>query len=323
MFLGEPIQKGSIFLRRVAKNGWQNLMRNKLLSVATILIIALMFFVFNVVLALSFATESVMSEVGQKLDISVEMAPTAENYTIQTFVENLKGRPEIKEVVFIGKDEALKKFGAKYPHVISFLDTHRLQNPLPNIVRIVSQNVEDNETIIKYLEQPQFASVVNQDKLKTNLEQKSRNEKILDISRFIKKIGFWLNGIFAIVVILIILNSINMNIHSHEQEINVMKLVGARHNFIRGGFLFEGILYALIALILSFGLSRFVLGYLVKKLLTVISNESLLAGLNSILLHFEDRFFLTLLAETGAALLVGLISSYLAIEMYLRKKHSF
>ncbi len=323
MFLGEPIQKGSIFLQRVALNGWQNLMRNKLLSIATILIIALMFFVFNVVLALSFATESVMSEVGQKLDISVEMAPMAENYTIQAFADNLKNLPEIKEVVFISKEEALQKFGAKYPHVISFLNTHRLVNPLPNMVRIVSRNVEDNESIIKYLEQPQFASVVNQEKLKTNLEQKSRNEKILDISRFIKKIGFWLNGIFAIVVILIILNSINMNIHSHEQEINIMKLVGARHNFIRGGFLFQGILYALIALLLSFGLSQLVLGYLVKKLLTVISNESLLAGLNSILLHFEDQFFLTLFAETGVALLVGLISSYLAIEMYLRKKHSF
>ncbi|MBN1258356.1 FtsX-like permease family protein [Candidatus Peregrinibacteria bacterium] len=323
MALAEHFKKKSIWLRRVTKNGWQDLMRNKLLSAATILIIALMLFVFNIVLALSYATESVMGEVGQKLDISVEMAETAENYSIQAFVENLQKRPEVKEVIFISREEALKKFGFKYPHVISFLDTHRLENPLPNVVRIVSQRVEDNGAILKYLEQPQWNSVVDQEKLKANLEQKTRNEKILDISRFIRKTGFWLNAIFAVVVILIILNSINMNIHSHEQEINVMKLVGAKANFIRGGFLFEGVLYALVALFFSFAFSSLALKYLVTKLLAVISNESLMAGLNAILVHFEDGFAVTLLWQTGTALLVGLISSYLAIELYLRKKHSF
>ena len=43
-------EKRLIWLERIFKNGWHNLMRNKLLTIATTLIIALMFFVFNLMI---------------------------------------------------------------------------------------------------------------------------------------------------------------------------------------------------------------------------------------------------------------------------------
>jgi cell division transport system permease protein len=312
-----------VWLSRALTNAWHSLMRNKILTIATILIIALMFFVFNLILALSFATESVITNVGQKLDISVEINSGVENYTIQTFVETLKANPDIKEVVYISKDDALKKFGSKYPNVISFLDSHKLNNPLPDIVRIVSAKVENNNIVISYLEQPQFSQIVNQQKLMQDVEQKSRNEKIIDITRFIKRGGIWLNVIFALVAVLIIFNSINMNIHTHRNEINVMKLVGAKYSFIRAGFIFEGIILGVVALILSVFFSRFILDHLARNLVAIITNENLLAGLNAILLHFEDRFWITLSWQILAAMGAGIVSSYAAIELYLRKKYIF
>jgi len=323
MQLVDGFKSRFIWLKRVLTNAWHNLMRNKILSIATIFIIALMIFVFNLILALSFATESVIGSVGQKLDISIEINPDIENYTIQTFTEKLRERPEIKEVVYVSKEDALSRFGAKYPNIISFLDHHNLDNPLPDTVRIISRDVKDNNAIITYLEEAQFSYIVNQQKLKENLEQKSRNEKILDITRFIQKTGFWLNLIFALVAIMIIFNSININIHTHEKEINIMKLVGARYSFIRAGFIFEGIILAVFAILISIGFSRLILGYLAKNLVGIITNENMLAGLNSILLHFEDRFWATLSWQLLAAIVAGIISSYAAIELYLRKKHAF
>ena len=284
------INRKIIWLRRVLRNGWINLMRNKLISLGTMLIISLIFFVFNLILALSFATDSVIDKVGEKIDISVEIQDGVEDYSIQTFAETLRDRPEINEVIYISKKDALKRFGSKYPNVITFLDRNNLSNPLPDVIRIVSRDLADNNNIINFLEQPQFLRIINQEKLNANREQKSRNEKILDITRFIKRIGIWLNIIFALVAILIIFNSININIHTHRHEIRIMRLVGAKNNFIRGGFLFEGIIYAVSSLLLSLIFSKLVLSYLTKNLLTVISNESLLVGLNAILFHFEDNF---------------------------------
>lgn len=318
-----PLKLQFTWLKRASKNAWHSILRNKFLSVATILIISLMLFVFNLVLAMSFASDSVIANVGEKLDISVEIQNGVENYSIQAFTKTLSEHPNIKDVVYISKTDALAKFGSKYPNVISFLEHHSLENPLPDTVRIVSTDVADNNLVIEFLENPRFATIVNQEKLMKNVEQKDRNAKILSITLSIKRLSLWLIIIFALVGLMIVFNSININIHNHEKEINVMKLVGAKYNFIRGGFLFEGVCFAVIALIISLIFSRLILAYLARNLVAVISNETLMAGLNSILLHFEDNFWLTFGWQLLATVIAGLLSSYLAIELYLRKHHSF
>lgn len=322
-FIKSKFEKQIIWLERVIKNGWLNLMRNKILTIATTLIIALMFFVFNLILAMSFASDSVILSIGKKVDIRVEILSDVETYTIQNIANQIKSMPDVSDVKFISKEDALKSFGSKYPNVITFLDNNSLKNPLPNVLRIVSKDISVNNKIIKFLEDKKFSRIVNQKKLKNDLEQKSRNEKILNITQFIKGAGLWLNIIFIIVAILIIFNSININIHTHRHEINIMRLVGANKNFVRGGHLFEGVVYAVAALILSIVLSRLTLLYLSKNLISIISNESLLVGLNAILLHFEDHFFITFVWQFFGAIFAGLFSSFLAIELYLRKKFSF
>lgn len=312
-----------VWLKRAFKNAWQSVLRNKILSLATILIIALMLFVFNLILALSFASDSVIANVGEKLDISLELQSGLDNYAIQTFADTLRRNPDIKEVVVVTKADALAKFGSKYPNVISFLDHYQLANPLPDTVRIVTNDIADNNKVIDFLSGPQFSTIVNQEKLMKNEEQKDRNEKILGITRSIQNVSFWLILIFSLVGLTIIFNSININIHSHEKEINIMKLVGAKYNFIRSGFIFEGIGYAVSALIISMVLSRLILATLARNLAGVISNETLMAGLNSILLQFEDRFWFTFSWQFLVIALAGFASSYLAIELYLRKTHTF
>lgn len=316
-------EKSVILIERVIKNGWQNLMRNKILTIATTLIIALMFFVFNIILAMSFASDSVILSVGKKVDIRAEILPNVEDYTIKNLVNQLKQMPDVSEAKFIDKNEALKSFGSKYPNVISFLDNNNLKNPLPNVIRVVGADVSSNNKIITFLENKQFSGIINQTKLKSDAEQKGRNEKILNITQFIKGVGLWLNIVFIAVTVLIIFNSININIHTHRHEINIMRLVGANKNFIRGGYLFEGVMYALMALILSVILSRLTLLYLSKNLIGIITNDSLLIALNAVLLHFGDNFFITLIWQFFGALVTGLVSSFLAIELYLRRNFSF
>jgi cell division protein FtsX len=102
-----------------------------------------------------------------------------------------------------------------------------------------------------------------------------------------------------------------------------MKLVGAKYHFIRGGFVLEGIGFAVTALFISLLFSRLILAYLASNLVVVISNETLMAGLNTVLLHFEDNFWVTFGWQLLAVIVAGLLSSYLAIELYLRKQHAF
>lgn len=315
-------QEQKNFLKRSITNGWQSVLRNKFLSLATILIIGLILFVFNLVLALGFASDSVITNVGKKLDIRVEMKEV-ENYTIQTFIQTLKKHPQVKEVVLFTKEEALKQFQREHAEIVSFIIHYQLENPLPNFVRIVPDRLESNEDLIAFLKSPQFSTIIEQDELINDPEQEKRNEKILNISKAINRLSLWLVAIFALVGVLIIFNTINLNIHNHEKEIQIMKLVGAKYSFIRGGFILEGIAFAITGLLISVVFSRLILAYLTKNLAVIVSNDTLLYGLNAILLHFEDNFWITLSWQILMVGLAGLLSSYIAIELYLRKENAF
>lgn len=319
----KALGKNRLWAERVARNGWQNLLRNKALSIATILIMTLMFFVFNIILALSYASDSVIYSIGRKVDIRAEINPKVEQYTILSLVNELKQLTDVIEVLYVSKDEALKNFGKKYPNIISFLGRNQLQNPLPDVIRITGKDISANSRILAYLERSQLKKIINQDKLRDDAEQKNRNDKILNITQFIKSIGFWLNIVFAIVAALIIFNSISINIHSHRHEINIMRLVGAKKSFIQGGFIFQGIAYAVTALVFSTIFSQIVLLYLSKTLIGIITNESLLVGIDAILLHFDDQFLSTFGWQFLGVVFVGFISSYMAIEHYLRRRFSF
>ncbi|MBI5411610.1 hypothetical protein HZA43_00350 [Candidatus Peregrinibacteria bacterium] len=308
-----------VFLWRVIKSGAINWWRNKPLAIATTLIIALIFFVFNLMLALNLAADSVLLSVGKKIDIRVEIQKEVEDYTKQNLVRELKTLPGAADVIFVSKEDALQRMGSKYPNILTFLDRNKLQNPLPDVIRIVARRIEDNAAIIAFLEKPEYAKIIAQEKLKSDPEEQNRQEKILNVTHFLKRMGGALNITFALVVILIIFNSINLNVHAHRKEIMIMQLVGARLRFIRGGALFEGVLYAVSGLFISLLLSRLTVMYLTRNLLGLITNENLLMGLNAILIHFGDYFWLTLLWQGVAAIAVGLLSSFLAIEIYLKK----
>lgn len=309
-----------LFLWRATTSGIQNVFRNKLLSTATTLIIALMFFVFNIFLALNLATDSVLTSLGKKIDIRVEFQNNLEDYSKRSFIQEMKGLPEVEDVIFVPREEALQRLGSKYPNIVLFLDQNKLPNPLPDVMRVVSKRLESNPKILAFLQQPQYSTILAQSKLKNDVEQNDRQEKIVAITHFLKRIGIWLDLTFAVVVTLIIFNSITLTIYAHRQEIRVMQLVGAKLGFIRGGYLFEGAFYAGIALIISFILARLTVIYMTRHLLSLISDESLLMGLNAILLHFGDLFWLTFFWQFLAATLTGLLSSFLAIEAYLRRE---
>lgn len=293
------------------------------MTVGTIFLIALIFFVFNLVLALSFASQSVITKVGEKIDISAELLPGVEDYVIQELLSALRRKPEVKEVVYVGSEEALRRLGGKYPQVIAFLEQNNLKNPLPASVRLVSFNVADNGKIMAALADSEYARVIDQEKLFKNQEQKLRHERTLEVTRFLKRTGLLLNTVLALTSMLILFNSLSLLIHAHRKEIAVMKLVGARSGFIWTGFLAEGVLLALASLFLSFLLAEGVLKSFSRNLIGVIQNESLLVGLNAILVHFEDRWLFTLGWQTLGAVLLGLAASALALRLTLKKTLSF
>ena len=57
--------------------------------------------------------------------------------------------------------------------------------------------------------------------------------------------------IFIIIAVLIIFNTIRINIYTHREEIGIMKLVGATDDYVKGPLLFQGLFFGLVSAVIA------------------------------------------------------------------------
>jgi cell division transport system permease protein len=148
--------------------------------------------------------------------------------------------PETKAVVFISKDEALKRMKAKYPDLTENLSS----NPLPAAFEVTPKNADQVKAIADKL-QPLPAGVDKVD------YAEKKTERILAVTNVIKYI-FLLGSVTLLAAsTILIANTIRLSIFSRRREVEVMKLVGASNWFIRGPFMLEGVICGLIGAIVA------------------------------------------------------------------------
>ena len=79
-------------------------------------------------------------------------------------------------------------------------------------------------------------------------------ERLISIVDTAKRGGIILTLIITLIAVLVAFNTIRLAIYSNREAISIMRLVGASNNFIRGPYIVEGILYGILAGILSFAI---------------------------------------------------------------------
>jgi cell division transport system permease protein len=148
--------------------------------------------------------------------------------------------PETKTVVFISKDEALKRMKAKYPDLTENLSS----NPLPAAFEVTPKDADQVKAIADKL-QPLPAGVDKVD------YAEKKTERILAVTNVIKYIFLLGSVVLLAASTILIANTIRLSIFSRRREVEVMKLVGASNWFIRGPFMLEGVICGLIGAIVA------------------------------------------------------------------------
>ena len=110
---------------------------------------------------------------------------------------------------------------------------------------------------------------------------------------------------------LVTFNTIRLAIYSSREEIGIMRLVGASNSFIRGPYVVEGIIYGLLAGVLSVIIAAPIV-YFVSPYIKIFISE----------MNLWPYFTSNLIGILGYQLLLGValgvISSTIAIRKYLR-----
>ncbi|MHB9019592.1 MAG: cell division protein FtsX [Minisyncoccota bacterium] len=297
-------------LFRIIKYGFQGFKRNSWLSITTIVVMTLTLLVFIGLILFSVLTTDTINLLKEKIDISVYFKNETSEDNILKIKRSLESLNEVKTIEYISRDEALKVFKERHKEdttiseAIDVLET----NPLSASLNIKAKDPKDYPIITAYL---------NNESLKEQVEQVSYNQNQVVIDRLativdtVQKSGMVLILVLSLVAVLVSLNAIMLAIHSTREEISIMRLVGATNIFIRGPYIVQGILYGLIAGILSI---VFVapLAYFSAPYIEMITPE----------INLWSYLMANIFSLTGYQILFGIllgtISSSIAVRKYLK-----
>lgn len=295
---------------RVFKLGWQDFLRNMGISLGTVFIMFIALSLLAGTLFLKGISESLISTLKEKIDISVYFKSTTQEGDIFKAREKLENLPEVEEIDYISREKALEAFKEKHKNDPQIMDalTEIGNNPLPASLNVRASSAQSYAAISNFLEKGEFKNLIE----KVNYRQnKLIIEKLFSISALIKKGGLAISLLLIFIAVVVTLNTIRIAIYSKRKEIEIMKLVGATDGFVRGPFLIQGIILGLFA-----GFLSFMIFYGVDILFP--SEGSLIFAELGFSNFFEKNILLFLLIQLGGGIILGAISSLLALQKYLK-----
>ena len=220
--------------------------------------------------------------------------------TITLASQDVAAFPEVQDVEYVSEDQALERARRE---LVEFRDAYRdLQvNPLPASLEIRLKggyrNARAVEAVAERLKGFSFV-----DDVRYGRDWVERLDRLRNLTGIV---GLVVGLAFASVAVVIIGVTIRLTILQRAREINIMRLVGATNNFIRGPFLLEGALKGLLG-----GLLSLVLCYAGYRLFTG-SGTASLSGL-----VFFGPDLMVLLVVFGV--LIGLGGSLVSVGRHLR-----
>lgn len=297
-------------IKRIIKSGWSGFTRNIGLSIATIFILIMVISLVTSLFLLQRTTQFLVSALQERMDISVYFKPESKEQEILTVKKEVEKLPEVKNVEYISKDEALARFTEK--HKDDAVITESLKelgsNPLFASLNIKAWQAAQYEGVVDFLGQNSAKNLIS----KIDYSQKKPViERLFSATSDINKLGIILSVAMALVAILIIFNTVRLAIYNSKEEIEIMRLVGASNWFIRYPFIVQGVIFGFLAtLITCFLFSAFLL-FAGPKI------EMFAAGL-SLSEYFFDNFFFIFFIQLVTGIGIGVVSSLIAIRQYLK-----
>lgn len=297
-------------LRRIIKTGLNSFWRNRWVSTATISILVITLGLITSLFLISVAAGTILSDLEEKVDISVYFKLETPESDITKVKQELEGLSDVKTVEYVSRDLALEKFQEGHqnnPLVLKSLEELG-ENPLEASLNIKAKMIDNYEGIAAFLETPRFAGLIDT----VNYRQNQKViEKLSEILSMVRSSGLIAILVLGFIAILVTFNTVRLTIYSMREEIGVMRLVGASNWYIRGPFIVEGVVHGLLSSVFT--------TIIFYPLLMIVSPQisSFLAGID-IRSYFESNFVEIFLLQTLVGVFLGVVSSFIAMRRYLK-----
>jgi cell division transport system permease protein len=301
--------------KRIIRGGFQNFKRGGIVSWAAVLVVTITLSVVTLIILSQAVLHFSLGQIRNKVDVTIYFTVNAPEDKIMALKSSLEQLPEVASVDYTSADDALALFRNRhqsdYP-TIQALDEIGT-NPLGGYLNVKAKEVSQYGDIANYLQSDNALSLDSGSIIdKVNYNQ---NKLVIDRLNSIitggQELGFLITLLLVIISIIVTFNTIRLTIFISKEEIGVMRLVGASKMHVRGPFMIEGVIYGVIATIITMLLFWPATVWLGR-------NMTGFLGIN-IYDYYVSSFFQIFAILLLSGILLGVVSSLLAVRKYLNK----
>lgn len=239
---------------RMCRYGINNFSRNAWLTIAATAVMTITL----LIIFITFVAQNVLSDsvkiISDQVDMSIYLKTETTKEQADKITQDLTKLSNVEQVRFISAEESREQNAQKNKDSAQILEAiNQATNRNPAILRIKLKDINDTSQLDQFVKtNANLKKHINPDRPPSFAG--SRREAIQNLGKgtdFAQKVGIGASFVFVIISSLIVFNTIRMAIFNRKEEIQMMKLIGADRNFIRGPFVVEAVVYGFIAAILA------------------------------------------------------------------------
>ena len=243
------------------KQAFQQVFRNRTMSLASIFAITAMLLILSIFLILVININNAAEGVQDDYDsIEIYLSDSTSKSDAESIIKDVKTVDGVENATYKSKEDAMKEFKSRWGDNAYLLNSLE-SNPLPNSVVVSIGDLEKADNI---------AAKCNTYKGVEDVQYyKDTVDKLLKATKFIQTTAMVLMIFLVIVSIVVVSNTIKLTVFNRASEISIMKYIGATNWFIRGPFLAEGIIIGVVSAALAVGISA----ALYSKVVTTLGDQ--------------------------------------------------
>lgn len=306
-----------VTIKRIVRAGLLDFWRNAFVSLSSILVMTVTLFVVGTTVFAGVILGSAIAELRDKADVNVYFTTNASVDQIQALKSQLEAMPEVAQVEYVSAEDALAQFRERHQNdqlTLQALDELG-DNPLGAVLNIKAKDLSQYDAIATFLNNQATVSQGSPsiiDKINYyDAQHRTALDRLQSITASAQRLGFVIIVILILTTLAISFNTLRLAIYTSREEIQVMRLVGAGAFYIRAPFMVEGVLYGLVA-----GIITLLLFY---PLTWWLGNASanFFGGVN-VFDYYLGHFILFFGLIIGTGVVLGAAASYLAVRRYLK-----
>jgi cell division transport system permease protein len=303
---------------RMTRYGANNFTRNAWLTTAATAVMTITLLIIFMTFIARQALVSTVEELRQKVDISIYLRNDIKDNEVKEVINKFKSSENVVSVRYINIETAKQTYieqnspSVEQLQAISDLPV----TPFFPSLRVIVEDPNDTSALANLVSKDDTVkSALHPDPKRAPSFTGEKKKVIETISRWstlAERGGIIAATVFIAISMLIIFNTIRMAIFNRKEEIQMMKLIGADKNFIRGPFVVEAVMYGFVAALIATVIGYTMLYYAEKPL----SSYGIAVG--PTLETFTIFAPLVLLAMIMIGATIGILSSRLAVRRYLK-----